>query len=147
VRALSALRGYSSAALLGVAAIVFLVIGAPGKTALAGTGFAFVGAAVTRTIDLARERQAASVQAAEASRRDLDETRRLAYAMLSKRPSERDPVLVATVLNALVHHGLAADYMTAMPHLTRLDSGQDDDLSSTRWLQEQIRQITHQLES
>ena len=50
----SALRGYLSAVLLGLAAVALLVLGAPAKAALAGVGFALIGAAVTRGIDLAR---------------------------------------------------------------------------------------------
>src|SRR6266536_509575 len=51
----SALRGYWSAALLGLAALVLLALGAPAKAALAGAGFAFAGAAVIRGLDIARE--------------------------------------------------------------------------------------------
>jgi len=42
---MSALKSYSSAVLLGLAAVVLLVLGAPAKAALAGAGFAFIGAA------------------------------------------------------------------------------------------------------
>ncbi|HXB47649.1 MAG TPA: hypothetical protein VNW50_07775 [Streptosporangiaceae bacterium] len=140
------LRGYWSVALLGVAALVFLVIGAPSKAALAGAGFAFVGAAITRGIDIARQRGSVSREAIAARRRDLDETRRLAYAMLAKCPSDRDPVLVATVLNALVHHGLSVDYLTAFRHLARVDTGEDPDKLSAHWLQVQIELINQQLD-
>jgi hypothetical protein len=50
---LQVLRGYLSAVLLGLAAILLLALGAPSKAALAAAGFAFLGAAVTRSIDLA----------------------------------------------------------------------------------------------
>jgi anti-sigma factor RsiW len=63
---ISVFRGYWSAAFL----------------ALAGAGFAFIGAAVTRAIDLAKERRAEAAQARADHRRDLDETSRLAYAAL-----------------------------------------------------------------
>jgi hypothetical protein len=72
--AVSVLRGYWSAALFGLAAVVLLVLGAPAKAALAGASFALVGAAVTRAIDLARERRAEAAQADANHRRDLDET-------------------------------------------------------------------------
>ena len=52
-----ALGRYWSAVLLAIAAIVFLLVGAPTKDAVAGAGFAFFGAAATRMIDLARERR------------------------------------------------------------------------------------------
>jgi hypothetical protein len=68
------LRGYWSAVLLGLAAVVLLVLGAPAKAALAGAGFALAGAAVTRAIDLAKERRAEAAQADANRRRDLDET-------------------------------------------------------------------------
>ena len=47
-----------TAALLGVAAVVLLALGASTKAVSAGVGFAFVGAAVTRGIDVASEREA-----------------------------------------------------------------------------------------
>jgi len=142
---ISLLRAYWTAALLAAAAVVLLSIWSPSKAALAGAGFALAGAAITRWIDLAKNRQATSAQETQAQRRDLDETRRLAEALLFKRPSERDPVLLATVLNALVYHGLRVDYLTASRHLTRIDTGQDHDMLSTHWLQAQIELITHRL--
>jgi hypothetical protein len=113
----SAVRGYLSSVLLGVAAVVLLVLGAPAKAALAGAGFALIGAAVTRGIDLAKERRAEAAKTAADRRRDLDETRRLAYAMLSTRTMARDPLIVATIVNALAHHGLGADPDVATEHI------------------------------
>jgi hypothetical protein len=87
----SALRAYWSAALLGLAAVVLLVVGAPAKAALAGAGFAFIGAALTRGVDLAKERRAAAAQADADRRRDLDETRRVAYIALHAGARSRAP--------------------------------------------------------
>ncbi len=115
--AVSLLRGYWSAALLGLAAVVLLVLGAPARAALAGAGFALVGAAVTRAIDLAKERRAEAAQADANRRRDLDETRRVAYMALQA--NSRAPELVATIMNALAHHGLAVDPEESARHIQK----------------------------
>jgi hypothetical protein len=138
----SAFRAYWTAALLGLAAVVLLVLGAPAKAALAGAGFAFIGAAVTRGIDLAKERRAAAAQADADRRRDLDETRRLAYMALATRASGGRAELVATLVNALAHHGLAVDPSVAADHILNLGQGE-----SQRWLQSQIDRITAELGS
>jgi hypothetical protein len=144
--AVSVLRDYWSALLLGLAAVVLLVLGAPAKAALTGAGFALVGAAVTRAIDLAKERRAAAVQAEVDRRRDLDETRRVAYMALQGRSAA--PELVATIVNALAHHGLAVDPEEAARHVQNLVSTMPIDRGrSQRWLQEQINRITAELGS
>jgi hypothetical protein len=144
----SVLRGYLSAALLGVAAVVLLVVGTPAKAALAGAGFALFGAAITRGIDLARERRAAAGQAMADRRRDLDETRRLAYALLVKAPTgQRDPMLTATVLNALMHHGLDVEWDPAVDYLSLIDDGAPPHHESSQWLMAQIERITAELGS
>ena len=48
--------------------------------------------------------------------------------------------LVATLVNALAHHGLAVDPEVAAEHIQNLD--QDE---SRRWLQGQIERITAEL--
>jgi hypothetical protein len=144
--AVSVLRGYWSAALLGLAAVVLLVLGAPAKAALAGAGFALAGAAVTRAIDLAKERRAEAAQADANRRRDLDETRRVAYMALQA--NSRAPELVATIVNALAYHGLAVDPEEAARHVQNLVSNMPIDRDrSQRWLQEQIDRITAELGS
>jgi hypothetical protein len=144
----SALRGYWSAALLGLAAVVLLVLGAPAKAALAGAGFAFVGAAVTRGIDLAKERRAEAAQADASRRRDLDETRRVAYMALHAGSRSRAPELVATIVNALAHHGLAVDPDIAAGHIQNLVNDMPVNRgASERWLQGQIDRITAELGS
>src|SRR6266536_1593104 len=114
--------GYWTFALLGIAAVVLLLLGAPTKAALAGAGFAFVGAAVTRLIDIVGERRAAAGRANDARLTDLDETRRLAYAAL---------------VNALAHHGLEVDPDEAAEHLQSLDRDE-----SRRWLEGHNSRIT-----
>ena len=139
------LRDYWSAGLLGLAAVVLLALGAPAKAALAGAGFAFIGAAATRAIDIAKERRAETAQAEANRRRDLDETRRVAYMALYGATS-RAPELVATIANALAHHGLAVDPDVAAHHVSYLMSGQHITIDeSRRWLQEQIDRITAEL--
>ena len=140
------LRGYSSAVLLGLAAVLLLALGAPSKAALAGAGFALLGASVTRAIDLARERRAEAALADASRRRDLDETRRLAYAALLSPGVSRDPVLVATIVNALAHHQSAVDPKLAAVHVaTIVNGGPGDPRQSVQWLQVQIDRITVEL--
>ena len=140
---LQVLRSYLSAVLLGLAAVLLLALGAPSKAALAGAGFAFIGAAVTRAIDLARERRTEAAQADKDRRRDLDETRRLLQAALVAGPVvHREPMLVATLVNALAYHGLGVDPVVANGHIHNL--GQDE---SRRWAQGQIDRINAELGS
>jgi hypothetical protein len=82
-------RRYWSAVLLVLAAVLLLVLGGPSKAALAGAGFAFLGAAVTRTVDLAKESRTGAAEASGRRRRDLDETRRLAYMALAAQETDR----------------------------------------------------------
>jgi hypothetical protein len=82
------------------------------------------------------------VQAGEAFRRDLDETRRLAYAALVARPAaSRDPTLVATLVNALAHHRRRVEPDVAAEHLKDLDRGE-----SQRWLREEIDRVSAELD-
>ena len=48
--------------------------------------------------------------------------------------------MIATIFNALAHHGLAVDPDIAADHLTNLNSAE-----SRRWLQEQMDRITAEL--
>ena len=130
-------RSYSTFVLLGIAAVVLLLVGAPTKAALAAAGFAFAGAAVTRFIDIAGARKAAAVRADEVRLTDLDETRRLAYAALLAQASGERALFDATLVNALAHHGLDVDPDEAADYLQSLD--QD---ASRRWLEDQIDRLT-----
>ena len=56
------------------------------------------------------------LQAETSRRQELDETRRLAYAVLHARRS-RDGMIIATLVNALSHPGLAADPNAAAEHV------------------------------
>jgi hypothetical protein len=136
----SALRGYWAALVLGVTAAGLLAAGASvsGAAAAAMAGAALAGAAVTRTVDLAE-------QARASRQRDLDETRRVAYmALLANRAQA--PELVATIVNALAHHGLGADPALAASHLTNLvNTTPINRPASERWLQEQIDEINRKL--
>jgi hypothetical protein len=134
-------RSYWTFVLLGIAAVVLLLAGAPTKAALAGAGFAFAGAAVTRFIDIAGARKAAAGRANEVRLTDLDETRRLAYAALLARTSGERALFDATLVNALAHHGLEVDPDEAAGYLQSLDQ----DLSR-RWLEDQIDRLTTERE-
>jgi hypothetical protein len=94
-------------------------------------------------VDLAMERGGAAAQADADRRRDLDETRRLAYAALLAPGVSRDPVLVATIVNALAHHGLAVDPDIAAEHVQNAQSTGE----SRGWLRDQIDRITAELGS
>jgi hypothetical protein len=146
---LSAL-GYSwSAWPLTLGAILLLILGAagsaPASTAMVGAGSALAGAAAARFVDLDRERRTEAKRAKEGRKRDLDETRRLAYmALMSK--GTRNYELAATIANALVHHQRAAEVGEALTYLTALaDGGPGDIDASEEWLNEQIWGITSEL--
>jgi hypothetical protein len=142
---LSALRYYLSAAVLAVAAVVLLLLGVPSKAALAGAGFAFLGAAVTRIIDLAREHRTKAAQAEESRRRDLDETRRVAYMALASLETERYE-LAATIVNALAHHGSAVDPEIAMRNvIVIMNRGPGTTGESEEWLRGHIKRIIAEL--
>jgi hypothetical protein len=126
-------RTYWTFVLLGIAAAVLFLVGAPTKAALAGAGFAFAGAAVTRFVDIAGARKAAEVRANEVRLTVLDETRRLAYAALPARASGERALFDATLVDALAHHGLEVNPEEAAGYLQSLD--QD---ASRRWLEAQI---------
>ena len=142
---LSSVWRFSSVVLLALAAVVLLSLGAPAKEALAGAGFAFIGAALTRGVDLAKERRGEAEQTDVRRRRDLDETRRLAYMALVVGTAPGRPELVATIMNALAHHGSAVDPEIAARHVTNVVNGTGGE--SERWLREQIERITVELGS
>lgn len=146
---LLALRYSWSAGPLALGAILLLILGAvgsaPASTAMVGAGSALAGAAAARFIDLDRERRTEAKRAEDERKRDLDETRRLAYmALMSK--GTRNYELAATLTNALVHHQRAAEVGDALTYLTALaDGGPDDADTSEEWLNEQIWGITSKL--
>jgi hypothetical protein len=119
------------------AAVGFLIAGAPlTKQAAAAAGFALV----TRAVDVTQERRRDKAAAQERRRSDLDETRRVAYMALIAGES-RHYELVATVANALAHHGMQVPFPEAAAHLARVASG-DTEGESARWLQQQIDRLT-----
>jgi hypothetical protein len=114
---------------------------------MVGAGSALAGAAATRIIDLDRERRAEAAQADAQRRRDLDETRRLAYMVLAAQGTERYE-LAATVVNALAHHQSALDPDVAMRHVRTIMTGRPGNTAeSEAWLRGQIERITSQLET
>jgi hypothetical protein len=140
------LSAYWSVLLLAAAAVGFLIAGAPlAKEAAAGAGFALAGAAITRMVDIAHERRREKAAAQERRRTDLDETRRIAYMALIAGTTRRYE-LIATVANALAHHGLQTPFQEAVAHLSTVASGHVEG-ESGRWLQEQIDQITAKLDA
>jgi len=135
-----------SVLLLAVAAVGFLIAGAPlTKQAAAAAGFALAGAAITRAVDVTQERRREQAAAQERRRTDLDETRRVAYMALLA-GNTRHYELVATVANALAHHGLQVPVQEAAAHLVTVAGG-DTEGGSARWLREQVDRITAMLDA
>jgi hypothetical protein len=140
------LTHFWSVLLLAIAAAGFLVAGAPlTKEAAAGAGFALAGAAITRMVDSTQERRREKAEAKERRRADLDETRRLAYMALVAGTTAR-PELVATVANALAHHGLEVPFQEAATHLAVVVRGELNG-ESGRWLQTHIARLTTELDA
>jgi hypothetical protein len=140
------LSDFWSVLLLAVFAIAFLIAGTPlTKDAAAAAGFALAGAAIIRWVDIAQERRRDKAVAQERRRTDLDETRRVAYMALIAGTTSRYE-LVATVGNALAHHGLQVPFHEAAAHLVAVISG-DTEGESARWLQDQIDRITAKLDA
>ncbi len=113
----------------------------------------FLGALVAYAAGIAQERRRETADAVVTQRRDLDETRRLAYMALVAR-SPNHPELVATVGNALAHHGLRVPFEEAPVHLaTVVDGGphaerptaESPTAESGHWLRELVHRITNEL--
>lgn len=138
-------RGYWPAVVLAGAAVVLLIAGAPIRAALAGAGFALACAALTRVFDIAAQRRAEAAQAQASRLRDLDETRRLADAILNARRS-RDGALIATLAGAPACHGLAADSGVAAEHVASVLNAPGLAPESEQWLRQQIDRITAELD-
>ena len=81
----------------------------------------------------------------ERRRADLDETRRLAYMALVAGTTAR-PELVATVANALAHHGLQVAFQEAADHLAVVVRGELQG-ENGRWPQAQIARLTAELDA
>jgi hypothetical protein len=146
VRSLS-VRSYLAPALLAVVALAFLIVGGPSKDAVVGAGFALAGAAATRAIDVAHERRRDASEIDANRRRDLDETRRLLYMALvvGRARQHQGAELVATIVNALVHHQSAIPVDEAVAHVAAVVRGGVGS-ESERWLEAQIERITHDLD-
>jgi hypothetical protein len=118
-------------------AILLLALGAivwngSAGAALVGAGAALAGAAATRVVDVGAAR-----------RRDLDETRRLAYlAQITAGKGSYE--LAATLANALAHHQRTTQVKVAMQRLTALAKGEDL-VESNKWLDKQVERITKEL--
>lgn len=138
------MQAYWSVAFVAVVAVALVGVGVAAKQpALTGAGIAFLGVTITKVVDIGLERHASRL-------RDLDETRRLAYTVLGVGTSGARAELVATVVNALAHHGSAVDAKIAAKHVATIldfNAADGDRDESRRWLQEQIDRITAQLGS
>jgi hypothetical protein len=130
-------------------AIALLVLGALTHNAVAGAamvgaGAALAGAGATKLADLAGELRAEARQADEDDRRDMDETRRLAYSALMSKGSGNH-YLAATIANALAHHQRLAGRDEALAHLKALADNAPGAGRSEQWLNERIREIDARL--
>jgi len=83
------------------------------------------GAAATRAIDIAHERRRDAAEAEANRHRDLDETRRLLYMalVLGRARQHQGAELVATIVNALVHHQSAVAVDEAVAHVAAVLRG------------------------
>jgi hypothetical protein len=140
------LRDLWSPVVLAVVGVSFLLVGGPTREALAGAGFALAGAAVTRAVDIAQGRRREQAEEDRRRREDLDETRRLAYMVLVTGTAPGHPELVATVANALAHHGEGVPFQVAAAHLATVANGGAEN-ESGRWLQDQVDRITRTLDA
>jgi hypothetical protein len=135
------LRTYWLAALLGALGVALLAVGRliTRETASAA-GLLLLGAAVTRLIDIYQHRQTSLIQEVEQQRRGLDETRRL-LLMIRMSTGEPSPELVASVVNALLHHhAVATSTDELMFRLMRSGRGASEE--NKLWMQGLIDEIT-----
>ena len=134
-------RAYGLAASLAATGVVLLAVGGLITKETAGaTGLLLVGAALARAVDVYREQRSAQAQELERRRSGLDETRRL-LLMIKMSIGEPSPELVASVVNALVHHH-AVEIPTdeLMFRLMRSNRLANDE--HKRWMQELIADVT-----
>lgn len=133
---------------LALIAIALIVWGAieptQAGTAMVGAGAALAGAAATKLVDLDEDRRAGARQEVEASRHDLDETRRLCLTALISKGSGNH-YLAATVANALAHHQQLATQDEALAHLQALADNDPDADRSEQWLTERVATINARL--
>jgi hypothetical protein len=140
---------YWPMALIGLVAAVLLIVGTSSGEALAAAGFTFAGVAVARFLDLANEQHRKRTEDRAARRRDLDETRRLAYAALARSRTFLDidgAMLAGTLVNALVHHGVGVDAEEAVETVPRIVSGTQPN-ETAAWLRDKIDLLTYALDS
>jgi hypothetical protein len=76
--------------------------------------------------------------------RDLDETRRLAYAALVKVDDKRDRELAGTLVNALVHHQEAATDEEALAQVAVLLNNPANP-DARQWMLEHVKRINAEL--
>jgi hypothetical protein len=90
-----------------------------------GARFALTGAAATRAIDVAHERNRDAAEADANRRRDPDEARRLLYMALvvGRARQHQSAELVATIVNSLVHHQSAVAVDEAAAHVAAVVRG------------------------
>jgi hypothetical protein len=133
--------------LLALAAVWFLTLGTPMKDETDdAVALAFTGAAVTRIVDVASERRKDRAAAAERRARDLDETRRLLYAVLALPGAPQHGLMVASAANALAHHGTGVPIDEAVTNLTAVANGGTASQASECWIRDRIVEITRQLD-
>jgi hypothetical protein len=132
---------YWLAALLGALGVALLAVGRliTRETASAA-GLLLLGAALTKFIDINQYRRISRIQDVERDRRGLDETRRL-LLMIRMSTGEPSPELVASVVNALVHHhAVATSTDKLMFRLMRSGRGASEE--NELWMQGVIDEIT-----
>jgi hypothetical protein len=92
------------AAMGGIAVALAVYAGAELKTAAGAAAAALAGAALTRSVDIVRERQSAASRSRVQELGSLSETRRLMMSLRATMEHDRDAYMSATVVNSLLHN-------------------------------------------
>ena len=102
-----------------------------------------VGGPAKAAIDITQQSHTEAAQALRDRVRDLDETCRLPYAALMAGAAARaQPVLIATIVNALAYHSLGVDPDVTSGYLQSLEREE-----SHGWVESLLAQIKDKLHS
>lgn len=143
---ISGARAYLSAIVLAIGALLFFYYGRSDvRESAAAAGFALLGAALVRWLDVWNEQASKREMSIAEQRKALDETRRVAYMALLAGTSGRHE-LVGTLVNALVHHAKVTSYEEAAANVPTVVNGADESSEPGTWLRHKIHLMTERLE-
>jgi protein-S-isoprenylcysteine O-methyltransferase Ste14 len=140
---------YRSPLVLALAAIA-LVAGSRSvsRETLSAVGLILIGAAIARVVDIAQQHGRDAAEEKARRLKDADEVRRLAYT-LKIASYVHHPELVASLVNALAHHGHEVPAEEALGHIVDFDTMNPDHPryeEGATWLQAVIDRITEDQE-